>query len=242
MTARQTRGAGLGPSAEQTWIESELPKHLDGVRQRRLAGYEKRGIELVSDLWVRAVDDERGGGRPLYRHDDGRLLEVVPLGRELGARPDAVLVELEPWHLTELSVVDVEVYEVEASRHRAVVEAAEAERLAALAAAEAARRDAPQNVLTSGLDLWTLPELLEQVERTDGALHLHDGRLLVTLPVWPHLIGQPHLFRQAVNQLRPLLVATRLGTTAVTCDLEQCDADAVTVGAGGAYLCEQHRR
>jgi hypothetical protein len=86
-----------------------------------------------------------------------------------------------------------------------------------------------------------MPELLERIGRTAGTITLHDDRLLVTLPVHPHVLGQLLEYRRAVDHLRPLLVASRLCTVALECDLEQCDAEAVTVACGGGFLCEQHR-
>ena len=113
------------------------------ARRRRIAEYERRGVEVTAvGVGVRVVPDERVDGAVLYRHEDGRLFDVLRRGPDdPGHRPDLVLVDLDAGDLAllELTEVDRDQFDLLVRRRVAELERATVERAAAEAAAEQAR-------------------------------------------------------------------------------------------------------
>jgi hypothetical protein len=244
MTTTGSARGGLGPTAEESFLTRDLPRLVGARRAQRIVRYQRAGVPLlVIDVNVRQVEDERvSGGRPLWRAADGLIFERASQHPEAG-RPDAVALEYDDEQtvigVVELVAIDARTYRLAVEDHRAELERAAAEDAAALEAARLARLAAPGRTVTAR-GPWSLPELLERVEATAGTLMLHDDRVLVLLPSAPHLLGIEAQYAAAVEVLRPLLVATRLGTVTVECDVPDCHGDAERVGCGGAFLCADH--
>jgi hypothetical protein len=216
---------------------------LTAQKQRRLNAYERAHVEIFTagtDLDAEA--DGRTAVGVVWRARDGRLFSELRPVREPDSGPDAVAIVLDgspaETRFVELRLLDGELYELECSRHAAVLERAEAELAARDAELEQTRREAPKDPLRT-TSVWSLPELLDRLDATDGVLALHDDRVVCALPR-VGLLGHEAQYATAVEQLRTLLVASRLGTTAVPCDADRCDGDAVRVGVGGAFLCADH--
>jgi hypothetical protein len=228
------------PTSATLWVANDVPKLLQARRWKRVQEYESKGVEVASmPDELRLVDDERNDVTYLYRHADGRLFERQPRHPDITTRPDLVAAAFDgdTLELVELHQLDVDVYELEVGRHRAELERAESERLAALEADRRARESAPRHPVCTSSS-WTLSELLERIAETNGNLTLHNDRVLLELPRSPHLIGgSEYDYGRAVNELRALIVATKAGTITVRCDVADCDHDAVTIAAAGAYLC-----
>jgi hypothetical protein len=231
------------PTRETNFLRNDVPAILQARRWKRVEEYERKGIEVaqVPDE-LRVVDDERNDAETfVYRHSDGRIFERHPRHPEITTRPDLVGAffdggELE---LIELHELDADHYRLAVERHRAEVERAESERLAALEAERRAREEAPRHVVCMQRT-WNMTELLDAVEATSGELRLIDDRVLLLLPPPGHLIGVERQFLEALALLRPLLVATRLGVERLPCDVGDCTDDAVTVASGGGFLCLEH--
>jgi hypothetical protein len=243
MTA--TGRGGLGPSREQSFIESEMPRLMSRAKEKRLSNYEKRHVEVFDD--GRDIDPEPDGRRPgaVWRARDGRLFEEMRPLREPGDAPDGVVIvhgaTVADTTFLELRLLDIDVYQLESARHAQVVEQGEAELAAAEAEIEEARRRAPKHVLRSPGSSWCMSDLLAAVARTHGRITQHGtDRILVELPVAPHLIYSEPQYVNAVTQLRPLLVASKVGTARITCDAPECERDAEHVAIGGAFVCTVH--
>ena len=207
-------------------------------RQQRLERWERGGTEMfIATTHVERVHDDRStGSMTIWRVlADGRLFERIP---ETGDPPPAVvLFDLGELAYETLTPIDVGLYELETKRTRAQVAEAEAERIRREREADDELRQRPKRAVVVR-SLLTLSGFLARVEAVHGTLALHENRVLAMLPVG---VNEPAIAR-ALDELRPLLVATDCGQRIERCDLEACEEAAEVIGAGGCWLCVEHGR
>jgi hypothetical protein len=233
------------PTTETARLIEADAAHREATRLARVERYVRQGVERFNaGVAIEAVPDERHGtNRTVWRTRETppRWFEPIPESPEtIDVQPDAVVVDVVDGHqYVVLARLDTETFERHVARARAERAEVEDERAAEVERIARERREAPKAPLGASTP-YTLGRVLDAVEANDVQLTVIDGtRVLVEVPTVN--VGG-YNYRAGVEAVRTLLIATRLGTVEVACDVDGCAESAEVVGAGGALLCRSHGR